>query len=69
MKIPQKIMSACVADFKQWGTVTVPLLMRRHRIDAEMAKEIIELISIRYPNLWRDREANRQKKWIEGMKP
>ncbi len=68
MKIPQKIMSACIADFKQWGSVTIPLLMRRHRIDTEMAKEIIELIAIRYPNLWRDREENRQKKWIEGMK-
>ncbi len=68
MKIPQKIMSACIADFKQWGSVTIPLLMRRHRIDNEMAKEIIEIISLRYPNLWRDREANRQKKWIEGMK-
>ena len=62
-------MSACVADFKQWGTVTIPLLMRRHRIDTEMAKEIIELISLRYPNLWAHKEINRQKKWIEGMKP
>lgn len=69
MKIPQKIMSACVKDFKELGSVTAPLLMRRHGIDADMAKEIIEIISLRYPNLWRDREANRKKKWIEGMKP
>lgn len=62
-------MSACVKDFKQWGTVTVPLLMRRHCIEAEMARAIIELIALRYPNLWANREENREKKWIEGMKP
>jgi len=69
MKIPQKLMSACVKDFKQFGTLTAPLLMRRHRIDAETAKEIIDLIAIRYPNLWRDREANRNRKIIEDMTP
>lgn len=55
-------MSACVKDFKEFGSVTPPLLMRRHRIDSETAKEIIDLISLRYPNLWRDREENYLKK-------
>ena len=62
-------MTACIDDFKQFGTLTAPLLMRRHRIENEMAMEIIRLISLRYPNLWANREENREKKWIEGMKP
>ena len=69
MKIPPKLMTECVKDFKKFGTLTIPLIMRRHQIGGDLANAIIELISIRYPNLWRDREANRQKKWIEGMKP
>lgn len=56
MKIPQKLMCACIDDFKEIGTITAPLLMRRHRIDCEMGEEIIKLISLRYPNLWKNRK-------------
>lgn len=61
-------MTECIKDFKQWGTLTWPLIMRRHHVSLEIAKEITKIISKRYPNLWANREANRDIKWIEGMK-
>lgn len=69
MKIPPKLMSAAVKDFKQFGTLTYPLLIRRLKVDLDTAIAICETIAKRYPNLWKNREVNREKKWIEGMKP
>ena len=69
MKIPQKLMTACVKDFKEYGTLTWPLIIRRHKVSLEMAQAITETISKRYPNLWNNREENRNRKFIENMKP
>lgn len=66
MKIAPKLMSACVRDFKSFGTVTWPLLMRRHKVGLELAKEICVEIERRFPNLWRNRHENHLKK-IKGL--
>jgi hypothetical protein len=69
MKIPPKTLSEAVKEFKKFGTMTIPLLMRMFKVSPQMGQEIIDVIAKRYPNLWANREVNREKKWIEGMKP
>lgn len=68
MKIPSKIMGQAIRDFKEFGTLTCPLVMRRLKVDFETAKIICETIAKRYPNLWKNREENRDRKIIENMR-
>ncbi len=61
MKITPELMSACVRDFKLFGTLTYPFVIRRHKVSVDMAVEICNQIAKRFPNLWRDRDENKKK--------
>lgn len=58
MKIPPTLMSQCVKDFKDQGTVTWLYLMRKYKISLDMAKVICEAIELRFPKLWENRKTN-----------
>lgn len=60
-------MTECVKDFKLFGTITIPLLMRRYKISPDMGKAICEAIALRFPNLWENRIENRDRKIAESI--
>ncbi len=68
MKINPEIMKACVKHFKLVGNITSHIIIRHHKLSMEMAVEICNQIAKRFPNLWRDRDENYKKKYVENMR-
>jgi hypothetical protein len=52
--INKKIMSAAVKYFKENKIISSALLMRKFKIDCDLAIEICKIIEKRFPNLWRE---------------
>jgi hypothetical protein len=67
MKIPPETMAEAIRDFKKFGTLTYPLLVRRLKVSQEMAEEICKEMEKKFPRMWANRNENQKKKWIEGL--
>ncbi len=64
MEVNPKILSEATKDFKKSGITSTSLLMRKHKINVEMAVMIRDTIEKRFPNLWREGQEKFIKDYI-----